>query len=575
MSKKLNLSIVLLVVFSMLLGACAPAASVDQARPVEAPVTQVVQVPATDVVQTQPDVAALYAAMVKSLPTGYASIKPVDLNTQLASATAPFLLDVREAAELQADGFIKGAVNIPVRTVLKNLDKLPTLDTNIVVYCGSGQRGGMVLGALRLLGYKNVINLGGGLAAWKAAKLPVETGSMPADAKSISTPIIADKALFTMVDSFLSTLPDGFLALKADKVAAQIASATPPTLIDLRTADERLNNGYIKGSINIPFGDLFTSLDKLPAKDAPIIVYCGSGQRGSIALTGLYLLGYKNVINLGGGFGAWKTAKLPVDGVVDWTGTWADFLKNMPAGYYTVKSDVVNGQIQAGNAPFIIDVREPAEIEKSGYIKGAVNIPLRDLLKNLDKLPGLDKPIVVYCAIGHRGAMAMASLRLLGYTNVLSLGGGFNAWANAKLPVETGTPVAPVAGTAANVDLLRLNGLNNYLTALPDNFYGIADTDVVKALGSATPPVVIDVRTADEVKANGFIKGSVFIPVNDLLTDMTKLPADKTTPIIVVCQSGHRGAVATMALRMIGYTNVNSMFSGLNKWTADKLPLEK
>ena len=162
MSKKLNLSIVLLVVFSMLLGACAPAASVDQARPVEAPVTQVVQVPATDVVQTQPDIAALYAAMVKSLPTGYASIKPVDLNTQLVSATAPFLLDVREAAELQADGFIKGAVNIPVRTVLKNLDKLPALDANIVVYCGSGQRGGMVLGALRLLGYKNVINLGGG-----------------------------------------------------------------------------------------------------------------------------------------------------------------------------------------------------------------------------------------------------------------------------------------------------------------------------------------------------------------------------------------------------------------------------
>ena len=567
MSKKLNLSIVLLVVFSMLLGACAPAASVGQAVPIEAPVRQVVQ--------TQPDIASLYAAMVNSLPTGYAAIKPVDLNTQLSSATAPFLLDVREAAEVKTDGFIKGSVNIPVRTVLKNLDKLPALDASIVVYCGSGQRGGMVLGALRLLGYKNVINLSGGLTAWKAAKLPVETGSAPADAKSISTPIVADKALFIMVDSFLSTLPDGFLALKADKVAAQMAGATPPALIDLRTTEERLSNGYIKGSINIPFAELFTSLDKFPAKDAPIIVYCGSGQRGSIALTGLYLLGYKNVINLGGGFGAWKTAKLPVDGIVDWTATWADFLKNMPAGYYTVKPDVVNGQIQAGNAPFIVDVREPAEIQKSGYVKGAVNIPLRDLLKNLDKLPALDKPIVVYCAIGHRGAMAMASLRVLGYTNVLSLGGGFNAWANDKLPVETGTPVAPVAGTAASVDPLRLNGLNNYLTALPDNFYGMADTGVLKALSGATPPLVIDVRTADEVKANGFIKGSVFIPLNGLLTDMTKLPADKTTPIIVVCQSGHRGAVATLALHMIGYTNVNSMFSGLNKWTADKLSLEK
>ncbi len=69
-----------------------------------------------------------------------------------------------------------------------------------------------------------------------------------------------------------------------------MASTTPPTLIDLRNADERLNNGYIKDSVNIPVTDLFKNLDKLPAKDQPIIVYCGSGQRGSIALTGLYLL---------------------------------------------------------------------------------------------------------------------------------------------------------------------------------------------------------------------------------------------------------------------------------------------
>lgn len=44
-----------------------------------------------------------------------------------------------------------GAVNISVRSVLKNLDKLPDLDSNIVVYYGSAQRGGMLLGGLRLL----------------------------------------------------------------------------------------------------------------------------------------------------------------------------------------------------------------------------------------------------------------------------------------------------------------------------------------------------------------------------------------------------------------------------------------
>ena len=572
MKKNLNLSLILLVIFGMVLSACAPAAAPTQA--VAAQPTVAIVVTEAPVVQVAPDVAALYAAMVNSLPAGFGGIKPADVSAQLAEATPPFLLDVRDVAELQKDGYIKGAVNIPVRDVLKNLDKLPKPDAKIIVYCGSGQRGGMLMGVLRVLGYANVLNMSGGLGGWKTAKLPVETGSMPEAAKAISTPIIADQALYTMLDKSMSTLPDGFLATKVDKVKEMLAGATPPALIDLRNADEVKKDGYIKGSINIPVGKLFTSLDKLPTKDAAIILHCGSGLRGSIAVEGLRLLGYTNVLNMAGGLGAWKTAGYAVEGVVNWTAVWTDFTKNMPADFYTIKGDVLNGQITAGNAPFIIDVREPAEIEKAGYIKGAVNLPLRSLLQNLDKLPAVDKPIVVYCAIGHRGAMAMASLRLLGY-DARSLSGGFNAWAAAKLPVEKGKPADPVAGTAATVDPLRLNDLNNYLKNLPDNFDGMKDTDLLAALGTATPPTLIDVRTANEVKASGYIKGSVFIPINDLLADMTKLPADKSAQVVTICSAGHRGAVATMALRMLGYAKVNSIFGGLNTWVADKLPLEK
>ena len=46
--------------------------------------------------------------------------------------------------------------------------------------------------------------------------------------------------------------------------------------------------------------------------------------------------------------------------------------------------------------------------KKDGYIAGAVNIPVRDVLNNLDKLPAKDQPIVIYCASGHRGGMIMA-----------------------------------------------------------------------------------------------------------------------------------------------------------------------
>ena len=578
MNKKLNFSLILLVVFSMILAACAPAAATEVvvAPPTEVAATEVAVVTEAPVVEAPAvDIATKYAEMIGALPQGYAGIKPADVSAAMAEATPPFLLDVREAAELEADGYIKGAVNISVRDALKNLDKLPGLDEKIIIYCGSGQRGGMLMGVLRVLGYTNVFNMSGGLAAWKVAELPVETGSMPEAPAVVSTPVVADQELFTMLDESMSTLPDGFLGTKADKVNEMLASATPPTVIDLRTVEERNTDGYIKDSINIPVGELFTSLDKLPAKDAAIILQCGSGLRGSIAIEGLRLLGYTNVLNMGGGLKAWKTAGFPVEGIVDWTAVWTEYFAALPADYYTIKADMLKGQIDGGNAPFLLDVREAGELTENGFIAGAVNISVRNVLQNLDKLPAQDQPIVIYCGSGHRGAMVMSALRFLGYTDVRNLAGGLGAWVKAEFPVEKGTsPAAPVAGTAPTVDPIRLRDLDAFLSALPDGFYSMGAADVNTAIAAATPPALIDLRTADEFAA-GYVKGSVNIPVNEFLADMTKLPTDKAAAVITICQSGHRGAMAMMAMRMMGYTNVMSMAKGINGWVAATLPLEK
>ncbi|MCA2001046.1 MAG: rhodanese-like domain-containing protein, partial [Chloroflexi bacterium] len=81
--------------------------------------------------------------------------------------------------------------------------------------------------------------------------------------------------------------------------------------IDIRTAEE-FKEGYIEGAVNIPMQEIFTSLDKLPAKDQRIVIYCASGHRGSIVTMGLRLMGYSDVVNLAGGFNGWKAAELPV-----------------------------------------------------------------------------------------------------------------------------------------------------------------------------------------------------------------------------------------------------------------------
>jgi rhodanese-related sulfurtransferase len=285
----------------------------------------------------------------------------------------------------------------------------------------------------------------------------------------------------------------------------------------------------------------------------------------------LRLMGFSDVSNLGGGLGAWKTASLPVAGWVDWTAAWTAYLGALPQHeFYLIKADALNAAL-ADKPPFLLDVREASEIEKDGYIAGAVAIPVREVLQNLDKLPGLNDPIVVYCASGHRGAMVMAALQQLGYTNVLNLAGGLGAWKKAEFPVETGQPAAGTAGQAASVDATRLHDLDAFLANLPDGFMSVKAVDLNGELAEAQPPVVVDVRTPDEA-AKGYIEGALLIPIDQLMANLSQLP-DKKANIVVMCQSGHRGALALIALRMLGYENVRNLGGGMNAWVAAELPV--
>lgn len=577
MEKKLYRPLIWLIVLSMLLAACQTAAPVatTQAVVVE-PTLAPTPVPPTPEPSPTPEpptdwMAVFTEAIAAMSPDkGYGSVAAAKLNEELAEKP-PFIVDVREVAEVEKDGYIKDSINIPVRELLKNLDKLPGLDEPIVVTCASGHRGGLALVALRTLGYTNVRNLGGGIGAWKKAGLPTETGA-PAAAPAISTPIVADAQLFTGLDEFLTNLPENFLTVKSDKLNELLGADPKPFLLDVRSDKEYNEQGYIEGATHILYENVLTSLDQLPAQDQPIVVYCASGHRGAIIMMALKFLGYTDVSNLAGGLNAWKAAQMPVKGWVDWSKTWGDFLAALPKGYYAVPAADVNAAL-ADQPPFLLDVREAAELEKDGFIAGSVNIPMREVMKNLDKLPAQDQPIVVLCGSGHRGAMIMAGLRLLGYTDVVNIAGGLGAWKKAELPVETGVPAAPVAGTAPAVNEDVLKGLDAYFTGLPEGFAVVKPADLNVELGAADKPFMLDVRTAEEYTGEGYIESAVNAPVVELWNNLASLPTDKATSIVTYCKSGHRAAIAMMALRMTGYTNVRNLGGGMNAWLAAELPV--
>jgi molybdopterin/thiamine biosynthesis adenylyltransferase/rhodanese-related sulfurtransferase len=82
----------------------------------------------------------------------------------------------------------------------------------------------------------------------------------------------------------------------------------------------------------------------------------------------------------------------------------------------------------------VIDVRESDEW-RQGHLAEAVSIPRGFLeLRVEEKIPDRRRPIIVHCASGVRSLLAGRALREMGYENVYSMAGGFNAWKSSGLP---------------------------------------------------------------------------------------------------------------------------------------------
>lgn len=92
--------------------------------------------------------------------------------------------------------------------------------------------------------------------------------------------------------------------------------------------------------------------------------------------------------------------------------------------------EAVTLQTRLGDGWVLLDVREPEEFSQ-GTIPGSILLPRGNLELQIETvIPDKRTPIVVYCAAGVRSILAAHSLGQLGYTNVSSLSGGFEAWKN-------------------------------------------------------------------------------------------------------------------------------------------------
>jgi rhodanese-related sulfurtransferase len=90
----------------------------------------------------------------------------------------------------------------------------------------------------------------------------------------------------------------------------------------------------------------------------------------------------------------------------------------------------------------LIDVRDDVELLRNPPLAGAIHLT-RGRLEYLitDAVEGKDDVLIIYCAGGHRGALATASLLDLGYTRVYNLRGGLHAWRDSAGQAWTPSPL--------------------------------------------------------------------------------------------------------------------------------------
>ena len=183
--------------------------------------------------------------------------------------------------------------------------------------------------------------------------------------------------------------------------------------------------------------------------------------------------------------------------------TYRELLAQTKAEIDEIGTPEAHERLAAPDVPLFLDIRELDEWQE-GHIAGAVHIPRGNLESRVEGLiPDKDREIFIYCAAGSRSAFAAKALGELGYTDVVSVAGGFSDWKRNGYDFTTPKTLTPAQRSRysrhllipevgdegqqkllnARVLLIGAGGLGSpaslYLAAAGVGTLGIVDADVV------------------------------------------------------------------------------------------------
>jgi rhodanese-related sulfurtransferase len=468
-----------------------------------------------------------------------------------AGERPPVVLDVRERGEF-ALGQIAGATPLARGLIELRLPRVvPDAGWPLVLYCDDGRRSALAADTVAALGYADVRVLAGGLDAWRASGRPVIEGWG-----------VSGKAHGERVA--LAGVPQ----VTAEELAARRARGEPVTVVDVRTAEEYLR-GHVPEAYHVPGGQLVREVPALLERpDAPVIVSCAGRTRGILGAALLREAGLENVQALLNGAMGWRLAgyaleegpgrgrpSVAPETHAEWTAEATTRLIRDEGIRFIAAPECAAPR--AAQPHYLVDVRLPEEY-RAGHVRGAISLPAGQLALHYENwlaIPTL--PVIVVADDPVRPVWAAALLQRLGFADVRVLEGGIPAWAALGQPLEEGDDQPEVMGLAA------AQHAGHAITA-PDLAMG----------RRAREAAVLDVRGSGEF-GMGHLPGARWLARGKLELGIAAMAPDQTTPVVTVCDTGVRAALAAATLRALGYRSARYLEGGVPAWQADGLPIEE
>ena len=185
-------------------------------------------------------------------------------------------------------------------------------------------------------------------------------------------------------------------------------------ILDVRFS-AAFGTGHVPGAVHIGLSGQFASWAGalLPA-GSPIVLVTEDDAQVAETQARLARVGIESVAGfLEGGVAAWDAAGLPL------------------ATTEQVSVDELAARIAEGGAGQVLDVRRPGEWQ-AGHIASAAHIPLNELAARAGQLDAA-RPVSIICASGYRSSIATSLLEQKGFSHLINVVGGMNAWTAGRL----------------------------------------------------------------------------------------------------------------------------------------------